>query len=422
MAFFNQFFFSSFYRIIILFLARCDLMVTSNVDCDFKTSNYDGLGSVYICSARNDLNILSKDVALIESASGNHINSKQNINVMVFEADNKKTEYFPKGLEKIFENLKGIYIGKGRLKELQKSDFAGYTELLYLELENNDIQFLEDGVFDYIPNILTIWLLNVKIIHIGENVFQNLNNLRFLGFVQNTCVNVKTMDYQAYSYNTLQTLKNNCFNQDFAKFSIKLKNLEENSKTIKRDNFYIFTLTLEKLEKEFKNSRFSYLNSIKERFHNLKFVTPESIASQGSCKVSKIEELEASLKVAVTNTLDDNLKQFQQTSCAIIDERITSYNSDLDQSFSDLIKKLKNTDKNIEGMNNMWEKLVDFPTVVSKRMGKFEGDQMQFTKNEVHQMKLVMNNENAKFEKLEERMEKIEKNIEKILQALNARN
>lgn len=397
-------------------------MMTSNVDCEFKINQYDGLGSVYTCKAKNNLNILSKDVALIKSASGSHLNLKQDINVWFFEADNKKIEYFPKGLEKIFLNLKGIHIKNGRLKELQKSDFFGYAELVHLQLEYNDIQYLEDGVFDYVPNISIIWFNNVNIVHIGEHVFEDLKNLKFLAFIQSTCGSVKTKEYQQYSANTLRTLKNNCFKQDFEEFSNKLKSLEEDAQEVKRDNFYIFTLTLEKLEKEFKSSAFSYLNSIKERFHILKFITPESIASQGSCQASKLEGLEAGLKVAIINTLDNNLQNFQQTSCAIIDERITNNNSDLERSFQDLIRKLKDTDRNIEGLNIKWEDLVNYPTVMSKRMDKFESDQMRSAKSEVHKIKLIMNDENAKFKNLEERIGKMEENIKKILQALNVGN
>ncbi|XP_070504474.1 leucine-rich repeat-containing protein 70-like [Chironomus tepperi] len=405
---------------IISFLASCDLLLTSNINCEYKYVYFKSLDYVYSCMViRYNPYIISKDLTLIESVTGDHNNQKSNQDVMVFESINKKIEYFPRGLEKFFPNLKGIFIKNGRLKEIQQSDFRGYSELLYIELNGNDIEVLEDGVFDFIPQIKIIWLSENKIIHVGENVFNNLNNLVILYF-KNTCTSINIQDFQSESIRTLKNLKEKCFDQNFTKLSKKLQNLESNTKQLKREDFYTFSLALDNLEKEFKSSKFSYLNSIKERFLILKFVTPENVASSNLCLTSKFENLGSALTAAVIKTLDKKLDDIPQNFCSDIDERIT--NSGLESTLSDLTAKLIETDKNVGSMNDKWKELIMFPTVMSKRMNDFESDQMQFTKKEVHNMKLIRDADDVKFKILTDRIGKIEENIEKILQILNNRN
>ena len=184
------------------------------------------MGSVYTCQVKNNLNIKSRDTAVVETASGEHMNQKSNNAVVAFDADNKGIEYIPQGLEKIFRNLKVIYIRNGSLKEIQQSDFKHYSNLIYLELYQNDIAIIEDGVFDFIPNIRVIWLPHNKISHVGENVFSKLSKLTYLGLAENPCINESTMDLPGKGRIIIKNLKQKCFDQNFSKLSKNLKNLE----------------------------------------------------------------------------------------------------------------------------------------------------------------------------------------------------
>lgn len=372
-----------------------------------------------VCKVKNNPNIVSRDVSSIESATGNNQGLNSNHEVFIFESEDKKIEYFPRNLDKIFPNLKGIFIENGRLKELHRSDFRGYSAILYLELNNHDIQVLEEGVFDFLSAIKSIWMSNNKIIHIDENVFENLENLVTLTLVQNQCANIRDKIYKNYSKNIRDIFKNQCFDQNYSQLSTKLKNIEDEAKNLKNDNFYMFGLDLEKLEKEFKNSKFSYLTSFKERFHMLKFITPQSVASQSACLVSQFDNLEAGLKASVSTILDKKIRNFKDESCELIDVRISGNNNALENSLSDMTNTLRNTERKIEKMNNKWDELVQFPTVMSKRMSQFESDQKLFTKREVHGLKAKNDADNKKFKNLEERIGKIEENIQKLLAAHN---
>ena len=181
------------------------------------------------------------------------------------------------------------------------------------------------------------------------------------------------------------------------------------------------------MEKEFISSKFSNLNSLKERFEILRSVTIESASSQNSCSFPNLENFEGTLKTLVTDTLNHNLENFQGKTCSAIDERVSSLNGEfniLEESFSALFKNLKKTDQNIANMNEKWMELINFPTAISKRLQIF-GDDLIRTRDAILKMEQnteARSSENKKYENLERRIGKIEDSIEKILKALNSRN
>jgi len=142
----------------------------------------------YYCSAQDHLNIDSPNRAEVESAIGKHLSNKNFDDVEGFDADNLTTHYFPRGLEKIFKNLKMIDINNGRLKEIHQADLKPFPKLVCLELYENDIESLEKGLFDYNPKLEMIWLSSNKIVHIDVNLFDNLVKLTYLSLDANRCI------------------------------------------------------------------------------------------------------------------------------------------------------------------------------------------------------------------------------------------
>jgi len=141
-----------------------------------------------------------------------HYSGKSNFNVNGIDSYQKTIQYFPSGLEKVFENLKLISIWHGRIKEIHQSDLKPFPKLVYLSLHQNNIEILEDGLFDFNPNLEVITLSNNRISHIDQFVFDNLVKLAYLGFDSNPCINMEARASQAMVRDIVKIAKTKCTN------------------------------------------------------------------------------------------------------------------------------------------------------------------------------------------------------------------
>lgn len=162
---------------------------STHLECTYKNEYFVGIGNLYYCEFARDLNIISKDSAYITSSSGVHWDGKEKDDVQGVDGKDKNIKYFPKGLHMIFQNLKAIDIENGRIKELHQSDLRPFGTLEYLDLGGNDIEVLENGVFNYNPLLKVISLSRNRLYQIDSNVFEGLYNLDYLVLEGNTCIN-----------------------------------------------------------------------------------------------------------------------------------------------------------------------------------------------------------------------------------------
>jgi Leucine-rich repeat (LRR) protein len=79
------------------------------------------------------------------------------------------------GIGEYFSNLKELWIQDQSLKFVDRSDFAGLTQLEKLRLDQNQIEFLFNNVFWDLPNLEEIDLSNNKIDYLPKDLF--LKNL-----------------------------------------------------------------------------------------------------------------------------------------------------------------------------------------------------------------------------------------------------
>lgn len=159
-----------------------------DINCNFYTTKFNILGKIYHCEVTNVLNTTSPLDATITSINGNHELDMTNNDVVGFKVVNKSTEYFPQYLQKFFPNLKLIMIEFGRIKEIHQSDLKPFPELVSLDLWENDIEVLEEGLFDFNPNLAGFWIFHNKIFHIDYQVFDNLSKLIYIDMFMNVCI------------------------------------------------------------------------------------------------------------------------------------------------------------------------------------------------------------------------------------------
>lgn len=225
------------------------------------------MGRIYCCHIKSDPNIDSLETSKINSSSGMHYPGKSNFNVNGIDSYQKTIQYFPNGLEKVFENLKLISIWHGRIKEIHQSDLRPFPKLVYLSLHQNNIEVINDGLFDFNPNLEVITLSNNRISHIDQFVFDNLVKLAYLGFDANPCINMEARASQAMVRDVIRIAKTKCTDSKVLKSRLdtnaigRSRNLEftelenESSENHEKMNQMILILSekVAKLEQKFKN-------------------------------------------------------------------------------------------------------------------------------------------------------------------------
>lgn len=166
------------------------LSISTEIICKYSSdSNWWVVEGFYYCSVQNNLEIESPENATITSIVGDHENSFTLDNVQGFECENKKTFYFPKNLEKFFKDLIMIDINYGPLKEIHQSDLKPFKKLKCLELFHNEIEVLENGLFDFNPELEMIWLSSNKIFHVDPEIFDKLiGKLSYFSLDTNECI------------------------------------------------------------------------------------------------------------------------------------------------------------------------------------------------------------------------------------------
>jgi len=197
---------------------------------------------------QNILNIKSKESAVINSNNGSHLSGKNNTDVTGFYSSDgsRVIKYIPRNLENIFTNLKMILINYGRLKEIQQSDLRPFSKLVFLGLSENDIEYLEDGLFFYNPELAYIGFNSNKIIQIGTQVFCHLNKLVSLHLEKNICINMEADKNQTAVIEIISQTKVKCqtysdkfivqslrYRIDYAQFELlkRLTNLNRSTAT-----------------------------------------------------------------------------------------------------------------------------------------------------------------------------------------------
>jgi len=242
---------------------------STNIECKYRVNSYSypTVGFIYLCYVDNNPYIYSEDSAQINGVSGRHDGYKNNDNVNGFHAELKTIQFFPKGLEKFFKNIKMIDLYFCQLKELYQSDMKAFPHLIFIRLGGNGIEVIEAGLFDFNPNLEFVGFWESSIIHIDPNVFDNLNKLSYFKFFTVPCVDQNVNDSKEKVQEVLEVVRSNCSNSDFLSLESQIKSLEIVSKILNSEDL---SLKLENFEKNLKNSKLSTSQTLNYKFQNLK--------------------------------------------------------------------------------------------------------------------------------------------------------
>lgn len=157
-----------------------------------------------------------------------------------------------------------------KLKQIRKSDLEPFSELVRLQLDNNDIDMLEEDLFMNNLNLAFISLDNNKIFLISVNIFDNLSKLVHLSLKSNNCIDMIAVNNKTAVAEIVRHVKDECTDMNFNVITQKFNDLENDVKKFKFQSFNAFYNNLEKFEDEFKVSRFADIYWFKDRLESLK--------------------------------------------------------------------------------------------------------------------------------------------------------
>ncbi|XP_070509762.1 uncharacterized protein [Chironomus tepperi] len=334
---------------------------SSHLECSYMSWTYDAVGNIYICSILNDLNILSIESAFIKTAIGDLSSSKSNDQVLGITETFNQIHFFPRGLNNVFKRLKLIEFKDCGLLEIHKTDLMPLTRLEYLNLDNNEIQVIEDELFDLNPSMRYISFKNNKIFEVHPEVFDHLTKLRYLIMERNRCINMYANDSPSQVKQVIQKIQQSCPSP--GNVNSRLSTSSDGAKlmriSIKLDNFG--------------SDLRSCQNSILGLSRELAGMERSSQALNADM-LRKLEAAEGTLRAAHAENsqrilnLDTKVTSLEQSITALDIQSIQSRTANLEASINALkaadvetSKKLQNIEK---ALNTTNEDLQNFRTAI----------------------------------------------------------
>lgn len=227
--------------------------------------------------------MVSPEDVVVDSVNGKHWDNLNNENVTGLYSSSKNMKYIPKSMENFFKNIKLIDLVNNKIKKIQQDDLKPFPKLIYCGFKDNEIETLENGLFDFNLELELVSFWNNKIAQVGPNVFDHLTKLTWLYFDQNPCINMRVEDNRSEVQNMIQKVTQNCkasyeeASSDTKKEIEELKFLFKNLTTAHENGFTAMTKTTKDLAE--KNKKFEKdLNEALERIKVLesKFINVET--------------------------------------------------------------------------------------------------------------------------------------------------
>jgi len=314
-----------------MLIALLDCSVSHNISCIFEEKYFE-VESFHYCNVVGDFHINSFKEAYITSSNLTAENRTKTKGIRIYQ---KTCIYFPQNLENVFDKLEVIEISYGHLKEIHQENLKPFVDLKVLYLEKNDLEILENGLFENNLKLQFIFLESNKIKHIDTNVFENLTALTHLHLRNNDCINININNKPLARTEIRKHLDKKCKNNEYVMLYNNLTHLEDTQKNLTLEDFQSFynnlTIIEDSLVSQFQNS------SLVKRVHVLKDWSFEVLWKN----VSSINHLVTNL----SETIFEQMEQYKSENLEIIESNNYIIKTELDEKIRNnlnLIQKLMN--------------------------------------------------------------------------------
>jgi Leucine rich repeat len=124
----------------------------------------------------------------ITAFHGNHQEGRTNFDVEMVWFGDTTVEHFPRGMWRIFPNLKVVMIFNCGLRALRREDFEGLQDLEKVSFDNNNLRSLPSNLFEGMGKLKKVMFNNNKLAYMSSNLLVPIyrNQLTFVQFMNNT--------------------------------------------------------------------------------------------------------------------------------------------------------------------------------------------------------------------------------------------
>lgn len=125
----------------------------------------------------------------LESVTGDHDTGKSNDDVEYLTIKDQYMTFFPEGLLVFFKILQAMSVYNTQLLSLGAKDLQPIPGLLHLAVQRNNLTSIDADLFSFTPLVRLFAADANQIEHIGHNLIANTNELAYLFFGNNVCIN-----------------------------------------------------------------------------------------------------------------------------------------------------------------------------------------------------------------------------------------
>lgn len=173
--------------------ARCEYSIDKDYVCKLTLNNPLGFDNLTEIGGQHLINKTDDDVIVVTTFETNSHSPNipeiicdkfKNLEIVILLKMKleKIDESFPQKCAKVNRSLS---FSRNKLKNLPENLFAGQTKLKQLRLYDNQIEFLSDGILDFLIGLEFLSLNNNKMTDLPAGIFRNLTNLLELYLTKN---------------------------------------------------------------------------------------------------------------------------------------------------------------------------------------------------------------------------------------------
>jgi hypothetical protein len=163
------------------------------ITCRYQNMNWTYGETVYTCCVLNQ----SIDSQTTQIFIEDHSDGKSNDDVLAIDFDGCSISKFPRGLTKIFPNLKYLGITSSTLAHISRDCLKEHAKVTHLWLDENQITYLPGDLLVDLKDLEVFVACTSKIELIEPNIFDKAPKLKHVDLEDNICIDTCFSSFDA---------------------------------------------------------------------------------------------------------------------------------------------------------------------------------------------------------------------------------
>lgn len=170
-------------------------------------NEYVLVGVKMSCKVRNSINTTLPDSSISSVLDSNGLNVTNLSTVNALDISDVIMNFIPTGIKIKFTNIDALLIISSELLSLNKENLREFgSALVFLDLGNNMLTFIDEDLFEYNPNMKVFSFHGNPIRYIEPGLFKNVKNLKNCQWANFNRLSCMSQHYQAESGHNLDSL------------------------------------------------------------------------------------------------------------------------------------------------------------------------------------------------------------------------